>query len=297
MPASDRKRNDLVVWSCRSFGCYKGPRGYTLQSQQVATTHAAQDDARGLTNPEPSELQTLMPTLEDHTAVQATGDVGGMQDSGEDDFEPEDYLMDNLVGIQDVLDQEDGYSSDEELINHPVDVEEEPGHGSDDDQEPLDDQVQLGDDNQARPKDHGQDESQVYERLHEALEDFDFSNLDDIEFPNLDPRPEAFDDRPYVRNAYIEAFISVASSRRCAVTFPASNSPVSTKDCPGLLYSEKVLASHVIKRTPVKIRALHRILLRPGKWDQLQHWRKDGDEPGPAPPLKATSYDAFVDPT
>jgi len=43
------------------------------------------------------------------------------------------------------------------------------------------------------------DELQVYERLHQAVEDFDFSNLEDIEIPAHDMQPEASDDHPYVR--------------------------------------------------------------------------------------------------
>ncbi|KAH7917473.1 hypothetical protein BV22DRAFT_1026280 [Leucogyrophana mollusca] len=74
--------------------------------------------------------------------------------------------------------------------------------------------------------------------------------------------------------------------------------------CNGLLYTQKTLAGGTVKRTPTKIvpyvppeRALQRFLLRPGKWEQLQHWRGPGDAPGRVPPLTATGFDAFPDPS
>ncbi|KAF8511756.1 hypothetical protein JB92DRAFT_3117700 [Gautieria morchelliformis] len=53
------------------------------------------------------------------------------------------------------------------------------------------------------------------------------------------------------------------------------------------------------KRTPCKIlpyalliHAIQRILLRQGKWEDFQHWRGPGDEPGQFPPLgEAEQFD------
>lgn len=76
-----------------------------------------------------------------------------------------------------------------------------------------------------------------------------------------------------------------------------------TEDCPGLLYTQKQLADGSSKRTPTKIlpyvppeRALQRIFLRPGKWDQFQHWRRPGDDPMAVPPIPGRGFDSFPDP-
>ncbi|EIW82591.1 hypothetical protein CONPUDRAFT_142843 [Coniophora puteana RWD-64-598 SS2] len=75
------------------------------------------------------------------------------------------------------------------------------------------------------------------------------------------------------------------------------------EDCPGTIYRVKRLSDGTLKRTPTKIvpyvpleRAIQRLLLRPGKWDQLQHWRGPDDAPGRVPPTEQTGYDAFPDP-
>ncbi|EIW81277.1 hypothetical protein CONPUDRAFT_73051 [Coniophora puteana RWD-64-598 SS2] len=77
-----------------------------------------------------------------------------------------------------------------------------------------------------------------------------------------------------------------------------------SKNCTGTIYKEKRLANGDIKRTPVKIvpyvpleRAIQRFLLRPGKWEQLQHWRGRGDEAGPVPPNYESGFDAFANPS
>lgn len=75
-------------------------------------------------------------------------------------------------------------------------------------------------------------------------------------------------------------------------------------DCDGTLYTSKRLADGTLKRTPTKIvpyvppeRALQRFLLRPGKWDQFQHWRGPEDQPGHVPPIRGRGYDSFPDPS
>ncbi|KIK44122.1 hypothetical protein CY34DRAFT_54623, partial [Suillus luteus UH-Slu-Lm8-n1] len=75
-------------------------------------------------------------------------------------------------------------------------------------------------------------------------------------------------------------------------------------DCDGTLYTSKRLADGTLKRTPIKIvpyvppeRALQRFLLRPGKWDQFQHWRGPEDQPGHVPPIRGRGYDSFPDPS
>ncbi|KDQ10531.1 hypothetical protein BOTBODRAFT_178186 [Botryobasidium botryosum FD-172 SS1] len=71
--------------------------------------------------------------------------------------------------------------------------------------------------------------------------------------------------------------------------------------CPGVLYTVKQNAAHLLntsaraaeeKRVPTKIfpcasleGAIQRILLRPGKWEEFQHWRCPGDEEGRALPI------------
>jgi len=75
------------------------------------------------------------------------------------------------------------------------------------------------------------------------------------------------------------------------------------EDCTGLLYTQKRLSDGSSKRTPTKIvpyvppkRALQRIFLHPGKWDQFQHWHRPDDEPMAVPPLPGHSYESFPDP-
>jgi hypothetical protein len=81
--------------------------------------------------------------------------------------------------------------------------------------------------------------------------------------------------------------------------------PICGKDgCSGCLYTVKRLSSGVIKRTPTKIlpyvrpkKAIQHLLLRPGKYEQLQEWRGPGDEPGQVAPLTVMGHDAFPDPS
>jgi len=66
----------------------------------------------------------------------------------------------------------------------------------------------------------------------------------------------------------------------------------SRHSCSGLLFTSKRLQNGLEKRIPVKILpyakfiyAIQRILLRPGKWDDFQHWRGPEDVPGVVPPI------------
>jgi hypothetical protein len=81
---------------------------------------------------------------------------------------------------------------------------------------------------------------------------------------------------------------------------PACNKP----GCSGTLYTSKRLSDGTTKRTPTKIlpyvplkKAIQHLLLRPGKYEQLQQWRGDGDKPGRVQPLMARGLDAFPDPS
>ncbi|KAJ7756554.1 hypothetical protein B0H16DRAFT_1538396 [Mycena metata] len=63
------------------------------------------------------------------------------------------------------------------------------------------------------------------------------------------------------------------------------------------------MADGKLERTPVKImpfvdpeQAIAHMLMRPGKYEQLQLWRSPGDEPGPADALHLEGYAAFPDP-
>ena len=75
--------------------------------------------------------------------------------------------------------------------------------------------------------------------------------------------------------------------------------------CTGVLYTSKRLSSGSEKRTPTKIlpyvrlkKVVQHLLSRPGKYEQLQHWRYSGnDDPGPAKPFMMQGYDAFLDPS
>ncbi|KAJ7154970.1 hypothetical protein C8R43DRAFT_923002 [Mycena crocata] len=75
-------------------------------------------------------------------------------------------------------------------------------------------------------------------------------------------------------------------------------------NCSGSLFTSKRMADGKLKRTPVKImpfvdpkRAIAHMLMRPGKYKQLQLWRSAGDAPGCVPPLdEVTGYEAFEDP-
>lgn len=73
--------------------------------------------------------------------------------------------------------------------------------------------------------------------------------------------------------------------------------------CSGTLFTIKQLSKGVQKRTPIKIlpyvslhKAVQHILLRPGKFDQLQRWRGPDDEPKREPPLQSRGMEAFADP-
>lgn len=79
------------------------------------------------------------------------------------------------------------------------------------------------------------------------------------------------------------------------------SSPICTREfCEGIIYQERRLSGQ-IKRVPMKIMPvtplipqIQRILLREGKVEELQHWRRPGDEPGLAPPVPADEW--HVDP-
>jgi hypothetical protein len=84
------------------------------------------------------------------------------------------------------------------------------------------------------------------------------------------------------------------------------HSPTCDQDgCAGTLYTSKWLSSGSDKQTPTKImpyvrlkKAVQHLLLRPGKYEQLQHWRyPELDEPRPAKPFIIQGYDAFIDPS
>jgi hypothetical protein len=73
--------------------------------------------------------------------------------------------------------------------------------------------------------------------------------------------------------------------------------------CSGLIYQEKPMGAGRSKRVPMKILsyvhpklALQHLLLRPGKWDQLQAWRGPNDKIGRMPPTTTTGLAAFLDP-
>ncbi|KAI0314174.1 hypothetical protein OF83DRAFT_1085830 [Amylostereum chailletii] len=81
------------------------------------------------------------------------------------------------------------------------------------------------------------------------------------------------------------------------------NSGCTREDCPGRLFTSKTMADGRVKRTPVKIvpisppeRIIQHYLLRPGKYDEYQHWRGEGDEPGPQAPIQPPQdgLDAFT---
>ncbi|KAG2143582.1 hypothetical protein DEU56DRAFT_884230, partial [Suillus clintonianus] len=74
------------------------------------------------------------------------------------------------------------------------------------------------------------------------------------------------------------------------------------EECDGILYTTKRLASGKHKRKPTKVlpyvspqRAIQHWLLRPGKYEQLQEWRKEGDEPARVPPIFEEGMNAFPD--
>jgi hypothetical protein len=75
------------------------------------------------------------------------------------------------------------------------------------------------------------------------------------------------------------------------------------EDCSGKLLTSKRMANGKLKRSPNKImtfvdpeHAIAHMLMRPGKYAQLQHWRLTGDAPDPVQPLELKGYDAFEDP-
>jgi hypothetical protein len=63
------------------------------------------------------------------------------------------------------------------------------------------------------------------------------------------------------------------------------------------------MADGKLKRTPTKImpfvdpeHVITHMLMRPGKYEQIQLWRGPEDKPGRFPPVKVEGYDAFPDP-
>ncbi|KAJ7246650.1 hypothetical protein C8J57DRAFT_1438153 [Mycena rebaudengoi] len=75
------------------------------------------------------------------------------------------------------------------------------------------------------------------------------------------------------------------------------------EECEGTLFTSKRTFDGKLKHTPSKImpfvdpeRVIAHMLMRPGKYDQLQLWRGPGDEPGRVSPTTAKDYDAFPDP-
>ncbi|TDL13640.1 hypothetical protein BD410DRAFT_872916 [Rickenella mellea] len=74
--------------------------------------------------------------------------------------------------------------------------------------------------------------------------------------------------------------------------------------CDGCLYTVKRMADGALKRTPTKVmpyvapeKAIQLMLLRPGKFQQFQHWRTADDEPRPCSPSNLRGFDAFPDPS
>lgn len=76
------------------------------------------------------------------------------------------------------------------------------------------------------------------------------------------------------------------------------------EDCEGILYTTKLLASGKLKCKPTKVlpyvaprRAIQHWLLRPGKYEELQQWRRDGDEPHQVPATHAGGDNVFAEPS
>jgi hypothetical protein len=74
------------------------------------------------------------------------------------------------------------------------------------------------------------------------------------------------------------------------------------EDCGGILYTTKLFASGNSKRKSTKVlpyvaprRAIQHWLIRPGKYQELQQWRRDGDEPRQVPATHAGGDNAFAD--
>ncbi|KAI0039529.1 hypothetical protein FA95DRAFT_1460227, partial [Auriscalpium vulgare] len=84
----------------------------------------------------------------------------------------------------------------------------------------------------------------------------------------------------------------------------AMDSPTCTNDdCEGKVYTIKRMQDGSEKRTPIKIvsyvspvTAIKLMLARRGKFDQLQHWRRVGDEPGLGPPSTDRGESLQLDP-
>ncbi|KAF8324606.1 uncharacterized protein EI90DRAFT_3157328 [Cantharellus anzutake] len=80
--------------------------------------------------------------------------------------------------------------------------------------------------------------------------------------------------------------------------FPSLESPECPHaTCSGLLYTIKPAENGMERRIPIKFlpcinldAVLQRILLCPGKFDQMQHWRHQGDEPGIVPPISEAEH-------
>ncbi|KAG1730535.1 uncharacterized protein EDB91DRAFT_1239083 [Suillus paluster] len=76
------------------------------------------------------------------------------------------------------------------------------------------------------------------------------------------------------------------------------------EDCEGILYMTKLLTSGKLKRKPTKVLpyvaphwAIQHWLLHPGKYQELQQWRQDGDKPRQVPATHVGGDNAFADPS
>ncbi|KAJ7746169.1 hypothetical protein DFH07DRAFT_963042 [Mycena maculata] len=82
---------------------------------------------------------------------------------------------------------------------------------------------------------------------------------------------------------------------------PDFSSTCTRDNCSGQLYTRKRLASGREKRTPTKIMpffppniAIQRMMRRPAKYEECNHWRKENDH-GPAPPISLEDWLANTD--
>lgn len=74
------------------------------------------------------------------------------------------------------------------------------------------------------------------------------------------------------------------------------------KHCNGVLYKVKRTTSGTDKRTPIRSmpaasikKAIANLLMRPGKWGEMQHWRRDSDH-GPSDPISLQEWSEMLDP-
>ncbi|KAG1819287.1 uncharacterized protein BJ212DRAFT_1496180 [Suillus subaureus] len=319
-----------VSCTCESFNCKYNPdgSGQKLQTTQTATRHQRADE---LLVPQADALGQAYGLSEDLTIIDSLEHAGNAHQPPDDpgaDFDNNSDHGNNDVGdaddnlglgaqphfpeLNDLFERWDepypanddpgAFSSDPDAkifehlgqlnLEDPVNSDEElgmPAEGNHNDEFCPNNDEQLNDINMVLFISQGAN--------------FDFSDIYEDADIHASP-PPCMNDHPAVRNAYIWAFISAAFYN---ATHAAVYHDLKGKEClldtaqqanPDIEY---LGLDNFACTLPTLLKCLERALqclfLRPGKWEQFQHWRGLEDKPGLVPPIPGQGYDLFPDPS